>query len=358
MALADVKAKMGKGRRVTPQPRLTFAAAAERWYAAQEGALRPKTLDVYDSHLRSHLLPRWGGRRLDSIDVDDVARLVEEMRAEGKKAWTARGVLTVAGRVFDFARRRLGYAGDNPVRLLDRSERPRSDQRERRVLDSAELARLLDATGQHRPIFAFAAGTGARLGEVLGLRWRDVDLGEGTAMITHQLDRHRQRVPLKTERSRRTIELPGSLVRELREHKLRSEHTRPNGYVFCSTTGRPLDHRNVAGRVLARALKLAEIEEPWATFHDLRHGFASRWIASGGDVVELSAHMGHADPAITARVYSHEFERARRSDARRHRLDGIFGSDVAAEDRSGAQERAVGDTAEVANLQARRNRAQ
>ena len=338
-ALADVKSKMGHGQRVTPQPRLTFAAAAERWRASQEGALRPKTLATYDSHLRTHLLPRWGNRRLDSLDVDAVARLVEELRASGRKGWTQRGVLVVAGLVFGFAQRRLGYAGENPVRLLERKERPHSDQRERRILSGDELTRLLDATGEgdrsadYRPLFTFAASTGARLGEVLGLRWRDVDLDEGTATITHQLDRRHKRVPLKTPRSRRTIELPGSLVQVLREHRLRSAHAKADDYLFCSKGGRPLDHRNVAGRVLARGLLSAEIERPWPTFHDLRHGFASAWIASGGDLVELSAHLGHADPAVTARFYSHEFERARRSDARRDRLDAIYGSDVAASER-------------------------
>ena len=143
-------------------------------------------------------------------------------------------------------------------------------------------------------------------------------------------------------------------MRALREHKLRSEHTAPDAYVFCARSGRPFDHRNIAGRVFARSLRAAGIAKPWPTFHDLRHGFASAWIASGGDLVELSAHMGHRDPAVTARVYSHEFERARRSDARRDRLDGIFGSDVAPQDRSGSQVVASGDGFQVTDLRARR----
>ena len=188
VALADVKARMGKGARVAPAPRLTFGEAAVRWQEAQAASLRPATRSTYDTHLRVHLLPRWERRRLDSIDVDDVARVIEDLQRAGRKAWTIRGNLTVAGRVFDFARRRLGWAGENPVRLLDRSERPRSDQTERRVLSGDELGRLIAAADdQHRPIFAFAAGTGARLGETLGLKWRSVDLESGSASITHQV---------------------------------------------------------------------------------------------------------------------------------------------------------------------------
>lgn len=334
-ALADVKARMGKGERVAPARNLTFAVAAERWYKAQVTTLRPATQASYSTALRIHLLPRWGRRRLDSLDVDDVARLIEDMRRNGRKAWTIRGQLTVAGRVFDFAHRRLGWAGQNPVRMLDRSERPRSDQRERRVLDRDELARLIACADEaHRPIFAFAAGTGARLGETLGLKWRSLDLDGGIATVTHQLDRRGQHVELKTQRSRRTVELPATLASMLRAHKLRSARTGPDDHVFTTSTGRPRDHRNVAGHALGRAVRLAGLDaqegQSAPTFHSLRHGFASAWIASGGDLVELSAHLGHRDPAITASVYSHEFEKAARSDARRARLDSIFGSTIAA----------------------------
>ncbi len=97
------------------------------------------------------------------------------------------------------SRRRLGWAGDNPVRALDRSERPRSDQRERRVLSSDELERMLEAAnGPHRMAIAFSAMSGCRLGEVRALRWRSVDLDAGTASIREQLDRFGNFAPLKT----------------------------------------------------------------------------------------------------------------------------------------------------------------
>ena len=131
------------------------------------------------------------------------------MQARGYKAWTIRGVLTVSGRVFDFAGRRLGWAGQNPVRQLDRSERPRSDQKERRVLTRKELAELIEAANDpYRPIFQLAAGTGARLGECIGLKWQSIDFDRGTVAITHQLDRQGNYVELKTKRSRRSVELP------------------------------------------------------------------------------------------------------------------------------------------------------
>ncbi len=120
--------------------------------------------------------------------------------------------------------------------------------------------------------------------------------------------------------------------------------------------GRPFDRRNLA-RELAVAAERAGIAPP-PTFHDLRHSHASAWIASGGDLVELSARLGHGNPAITASVYSHEFEVARRSGERTARLDAIYGSTVAAQGRSEAQPVEAPTSAEVADLQARRDGAQ
>jgi integrase len=177
-ALSDVKARMGKGERIVPSPRLTFGEAAERYLAAQT-ALRPATVAAYTTAIKTHLLPAWDRKRLDHIDVDEVARLVERMqtakyRAEvdarlkrpatgknGYAPWAIRGSLVPAGRIFDFARRRLGWAGVNPVRQLDRGERPRLRDAERRILSHEELTRLIDAADRpYREIIATAAGLG------------------------------------------------------------------------------------------------------------------------------------------------------------------------------------------------------
>lgn len=160
----------------------------------------------------------------------------------------------------------------------------------------------------------------------------------------------------------RTVDLPEVLVRELRVHRLRSPHAQPEHPVLASQTGRPLDHRNLAGRALRRAVQRSAIADPAPTFHDLRHSFASRFIAAGGDLVELSAHLGHRDPAVTAGAYSHEFERHGRSRERRARLDAMFApsdaSTMPATQRSAAQP-ATGDPAgELVDLHAKRNAAQ
>jgi integrase len=136
-------------------------------------------------------------------------------------------------------------------------------------------------------------------------------------------------VALKTSRSRRVIEAPGSLLAMLRTHKLASSYSKPSHLVFTTRTGRPLDHRAVT-RALVRAAKSAGLADDGLrvpTFHELRHAHASAWIGNAGDLVELAARLGHSNPAITAAIYSHDFEAQARSGERRARLDAIYGSD-------------------------------
>ena len=350
--------------------------------AKQGATLRPATQAAYRTALDTHLMPAWGRMRLDRIDVDTVAALVERMqtasyraelerrhglrRPEGERqtgysAWTIRGVLVPAGRIFDFARRRMDWAGTNPVRDLDRGERPRSQERERRILSRDELMALLDAAEEpYKTLIATAAGLGTRLGETLGLAWGDIDFEQGMVRVRYQIDRRGQRVELKTARSRRTVEMPGSLIAALRAQKLRSPYTGEDDLVFASRTGGPMEHQNVRRRGLRRAYERAKLPGRTPTFHELRHAHASAWIAEGGDLVELSSRLGHRDPAITASIYSHDFEAAARSSERRARLDRLYGADEGRPDETpevaAARESTRPQAAEVLDFEAKRER--
>ena len=204
-----------------------------------------------------------------------------------------------------------------------------------RILSGEELARLLSAIGEpYRLLFEFAAATGCRLGEALGLRWHGLDLDRGVVDISHQLDRTGRYVELKTSRSRRSIELPASLVSKLRAEKLRSSYSCDHDYVFTSRRGTGHDHRNIGGRVLARAVRRAElgaevrdgvVVKPAPTFHSFRYSHGSALIAAGWDIEEVSARLGHRDSGVTLRVYIHAYESAQRSAARAERLEAMYG---------------------------------
>lgn len=162
---------------------------------------------------------------------------MRELRAAGKSEWTIAGVLKAVNRIFKFASRRLGWFGANPVGELEDGERPRTGtMAKRRLYTDNELAQTLAAAHEpYRTLFSFAAVTGARLSECLGLVWADLDLADvkvATVSFRFQVDRRGRRQPLKTEESQRTIELPAGLASILAQHRLRSLHSGSAHFIF------------------------------------------------------------------------------------------------------------------------------
>lgn len=343
----------GRGEVVKPNPRLTFGVAADRWLAEQVSSLRPATQASYRNSIETHLRPRWGNRRLDTLTPDDAARLVRELRAAGRAETTIATILQAAGRVFVFARRRCAWHGDNPIALLENSERAKLSLTERRrIFQGDELQQTLAAAREPwRTLFAFAATTGGRISECLGLVWADLDLSDveaATVSFAAQVDRKGQRSPLKTDESRRTVELPRSLAAMLLSHRARSPHSRPESFVFASRSGRALGQRNVS-RAL-RATMIAATDERGRptfpilherdergrrklpprgavpSFHGYRHTAASDAIAAGDGVEEVSWQLGHRNSNVTRAVYVQEVKSAERTARRRAKMEDRYGA--------------------------------
>lgn len=356
-ALADVKARMGRGQRVAPAPRLLFADAADAWFEEKSPALADKTIQAYRYALDVHLLPMFGRERLDRIDVSVVSKFVARMatasyRAEvesrlaankphsGRRAAPTEGysvetiklTLTPMSRTFAYAKRNLGFAGENPVMALDIDERPGYRQRKEppRTLTRAELDRLIaHARSPWREIIATAAALGTRAGETLGLRWQDIDFAAGKVTIEQQANDRRKLAQVKTASSRRSIEAPDWLMAMFASLKLAAHENEPGDLVFATRTGKPHGRGNLLGRGLYPALDAAGLER--TTFHALRHTHASLWIKDGGDVVTLSRRLGHTSPQITMTTYAHVIEEASDDAVRRARVDAMYaGSSMAA----------------------------
>lgn len=372
----------GKGENVQPNPRLRFDEAADKWLAGQVSELRPQTQASYRNSVDTHLRPRWGRKRLDAITVDDAAKLVRELRAEGKAEWTIATVLRAASRVFTFAGRRLNWHGVNPISRLENGERPKVTQTQRRrIFQGDELAQTLAAAHEpYRTLFAFAATTGARLSECLGLVWADLDVTDpedATVTFAFQADRKSNRVALKTDEARRTVELPRSLVSLLLTHRARSRHSQASAFVFATRSGRALGQRNVL-RELRRAMKAATDDDgrptfpvlhavdengrklPVArgsvpTFHGFRHTAASEAIAAGDGAEEVSWQLGHKNSNVTRAVYVQEIKDAERRARRRAKMEARYGSVLEAMNRNAGQSKATPASGEVVELSSVRN---
>lgn len=343
----ELLAARGRGERVAPNPRLRFGDAADRWLAGPVLDLRERTQQAYRNSVNTHLRPRLATRRLDTITADDVAALVRELRAQGLAESHNAAIIATLGRVYKYATRRLGWAGQDPTTLLLSSERPKLSQAQpKRIFQGEQIEQTIAAASEPwRTLFAVAALTGARMSEVCGLTWAQVtldDLDDAELRYVQQVDRHGNPAPLKTNTSRRAVPIPRGLAALLAAHKLRSPYTADTDYVFVTSTGRPVGQRNVQ-RALRTAQRKAVTPDGVPTFpvlhelderdkpvtvphgslpsmHSYRHTYASRAVLAGESVDEVAFLLGHRSANVTRAVYVHEIADARRKAARRSRI--------------------------------------
>jgi integrase len=319
---ADLRSKKARGVRVTPAA-TTFAELAAEWFEARKSSWRPSTQNGYRTALSSHLLPVFGKVKLAAITPDDVARFVAQRQVAGASGAYVAGNLRPLNGVLKLALRR-GLITANPVVALLPEERPKVKKRKRRAWTPNEIKRLLAAARElgsrvgnifdYTPIITVAIYTGLRLGELLGLRWQDVDLENGVIHVRHQLCREtRTLVAPKTDAGVRDVPIPAALVRYLRRFRLESKYSQGDHFVFCSKKGTPLEHRNVAQRGFEAAAERAGLNRPGEdklTTHDLRHAFASVIAHHGFAAVDLAVFMGHTDSRVTQETYIHPYDEA------------------------------------------------
>ncbi len=207
---------------------------------------------------------------------------------------------------------------------------PRIEAKEVEVLSTEEVAELLDAVRSDRlaAIYQVALALGLRRGEVLGLRWDDVDL-EGEALAVRQslqrVSGSLELTELKTASSRRTIALPSIITEALRAHRMRHRVERlragaawrDSGLVFTTRQGGPIEPRNLT-RHFHRLLDQAGL--PRRRFHDLRHTCASLLLAQGVQARDIMETLGHSRIGTTMDLYAHVQEPGRRAVARQMEL--------------------------------------
>jgi len=300
-----------------------FLASFSRSVASGERSAR--TLESYSWRLRSRVISEIGTYRFQTLTADDAARLIAGWRERGDSAWTIRSTLTALSRVIRFGLRR-GYIADDPLRRLEAGEKPSVGKKDHRVLAPEEIARLVRAAAPGaRPLIATLAMTGLRQGEALGLTWENVDFEAGVVRVRTQLARGTSEggAKLKTSAANRDVVLVPGLAATLREHKaamFANGRAKPEDFVFSTSSGRPLNHRN-ASRSLGRAVELAGLGEGIST-HSLRHTFVSFLILElGWDAVRVARQVGHTNPSFTMDVYAHVFENgAGHADALRDKI--------------------------------------
>jgi integrase len=236
------------------------------------------------------------------VTVQHIRALIDKLAAAGHGGSSVRGCVTALSAAFRHAERDLGAVPRNPVRDLDRGDRPSAKRKtEPRYLSVVEVGRLLaKMTDESRPVAAALFFAGLRVSEALALTWGDV--GFDTSLIVRGT---------KTEASMAAIPLLPALADELRAHRewqaaLGFGRIRPASLVFQTASGRPLDRRNVLRAVTAAAghAGLNGAGREPVGCHDLRHSCAAFAFSLGMTPVEVARLLRHSDPAITPSVYA------------------------------------------------------
>lgn len=275
-------------------------------------------------HVETYIVPRIGGVPLQELNAAHVNRLYTELLTSGKADGTPLAASTCHD-VHRTLRRALADAvrwGLAEHNATDRSDPPpvRAVEAERRaalrVWTADELAAFLAASDGHRHhrLWEVAASSGARRSELLGLRWRSVDLDAGTATIRDRVvrgpDGYRLEDGTKSDRSARVVDLDARTVAILRALKVEQNEARlaagpawvDLGLVFTDERGRWLSPPGVS-QTFKRAVR--KVDVPTLTFHGLRHSHATLLLKAGVPLHVVSRRLGHASEAFTAAVYAH-----------------------------------------------------
>ncbi len=310
--------------------RQSIGAYLEQWIEGVPSSVRPTTYRGYESVVRNHLIPRLGRITLAQLTPTHVTAMHSQMLADGLAPRTVGHAHRILGRALREAEV-AGIVARNVCRLV---HPPRVPHHEMRTL-TAEQARALIAAAdgdRFHALYAVALASGARQGELLALRWSDVDMDAGTIRITRTLicgarggARKDGGVPHvawtftepKTDSSRRTIPIGRTAVEVLRRHRkgqaaerLRAGRAWQDGdLVFATTIGTPVDASNLRAEYYAI---LARSGLPHIRFHDLRHTAATLLLEAGVHPRAVADRLGHATPSLVMNTYGHVTERMQR----------------------------------------------
>ena len=305
------EAKAQRQRNPTPVSRVRFDDYAASWLDTYRGRTKrgftmESTGVSYRRALDDHLIPHFRGARLSDLGAADVRGLFAALERKGVSAAGVRGVKRVLSALMATAAED-GLVATNPcvgVRYVP-ARPPTLDEeraaRERlRPLTRAEAAALLHAIPRDddRLVIRFALSTGLRIGELVGLTWRNVDLGAAPKVLVREQVYKGQRRGLKTPSAIRDVPLSPWLADQLRALR-RDDYVGEDAPVFATRAGTPRNPSAIAGRVLKPAARAIGL--PWVHCHTLRRTAGSWLLQAGRTPVQVQRFLGHADPGFTLR---------------------------------------------------------
>lgn len=276
---------------------ITFSDFIDRYMSdVAAHTLRPKTIESYASLIRIHIKPALGELKLNAIRPDQLQGLYSLKLNQGLSKRTVQYIHSIVHKILDQAMK-WGLVARN---VADMVSAPSPGKKAPQTLTAPQVKRLLEVVKGDRlyPLYVLAVTTGMREGELLGLRWEDVDLGKGVIHVRQAVQQLTGRglviTEPKTAKSKRTIRLSVYGIDAL-----------PNpgsGLIFHTASGKPIGPRNLIRHFRKACLKAGLPQMP---FHSLRHTFASLLLSQNVHPKVVQEMLGHSTITLTLDTYSH-----------------------------------------------------
>jgi integrase len=322
---------------------VTVAEAIDAWLARAATDLSPTTVHGYQLKIRTHVAPLIGSVKLSRLTPHRLDTWYGELEAKGLAPGSIRQCHAIVRRALARAVRN-GWITTNPAAV---SEPPKIPKVRRRAMPAPDTRRVIDAAvaadAEFGILVALAAATGARRGDLCGLRWRDVDLDAGTVRFVETLAQYGTTVTVKATKNEdpRVVALDPATLERLRAHRRRAVERAfavgvglgPEAYVATSSPDglepvRPDTFTQRFSRLVRRLDVAGPDGRPWR-LHDLRHWHASTLLDAGVPLGTVSERLGHRDKSTTANIYSHALP------ATDQRAAEVIGATLWTDDRSG-----------------------
>lgn len=313
--LAALVADRNRGLPINTDERLTVERFMRDWLETVKPQLKATTHRRYTDLVTLHMLPTLGRVQLAKLSAQAVQSLYARLLESGLSGTTVHHVHATLHAALAQAER-LGLV---PRNVSDLVRAPKMSRAEMHVLTLDEARRLQAAAAEHKPrwaaFYVLALHTGMRLGEMLALKWADLDMERGTLQVRHTASWTRERgwelTAPKTAGSKRSIRLDPGVVEVLRQHRTRQLAERleagplweDHNLIFPNQCGKVQDGMNLLHYTHQPLLKRAGL--PQVRLHDLRHTAATLLLQAGTNPKIVSERLGHSTVGITLNLYSH-----------------------------------------------------
>ncbi|WP_255574612.1 site-specific integrase [Halobacillus sp. Nhm2S1] len=309
-ALSVIEAQIYEGTYLEPSKKLYKDYLLNDWFRMKRASIGEQTIGTYMTVVHKHIIPNLGHMPMSTIHPSHIQNFIHGLSEKDYKGRTVK-------KVHEVIRSSLEHAVSLdiiPKNVAAKVKLPRIEDTEMEVWDDKSMTSFLKTAETDRYYMAFyiALTTGMRQGEILGLRWKDIDF-EKKSLSIYQTLRHDGKGFLsggKTKASQRTIELSKETVQTLKKHKktMLKEKLQAGGeyedldLVICTGNGKPVNPANIR-RSFNRLMKKAVV--PKITFHGLRHTHATFLLSRDVNPKVIAERLGHTDIRITMNTYSH-----------------------------------------------------